>query len=43
MWAVVKTGTPCRSERTARYTQLFRVEEELGNTARYAERSFRKP
>ncbi|MDH5704353.1 MAG: enolase, partial [Aigarchaeota archaeon] len=39
----IKTGAPCRSERTAQYNQLFRIEEELGRSARYAGRSFRRP
>lgn len=39
----IKTGAPCRSERTAQYNQLFRIEEELGRTAKYAGRDFRKP
>jgi enolase len=28
-----------RSDRTAKYNQLFRIEEELGDMARYAGRS----
>lgn len=39
----IKTGAPCRSERTAQYNQLFRIEEELGKTAKYAGKNFRKP
>lgn len=39
----IKTGAPCRSERTAQYNQLFRIEEDLGDAARYAGRRFRKP
>jgi len=31
----IKTGAPCRSERTAKYNQLLRIEEELGKTAYY--------
>ncbi len=31
----IKTGSPCRGERTAKYNQLLRIEEELGNSARY--------
>jgi enolase len=31
----IKTGAPARSERTAKYNQLMRIEEELGDTARY--------
>jgi len=32
----IKTGAPCRSERVAKYNRLLRIEEELGNGARYA-------
>ncbi len=32
----IKTGAPARSERTAKYNQLLRIEEDLGETARYA-------
>jgi enolase len=32
----IKTGCPCRGERTAQYNQLLRIEEELGNKAVYA-------
>jgi enolase len=31
----IKTGAPSRGERTAKYNQLLRIEEELGETARY--------
>lgn len=31
----IKTGSLCRSERTAKYNQLLRIEEELGTQARY--------
>lgn len=31
----IKTGAPCRSERTSKYNQLLRIEEELGEQARY--------
>jgi enolase len=34
----IKAGAPTRSERTAKYNQLLRIEGELGNTARYARR-----
>jgi enolase len=34
----IKTGSLCRSERTAKYNQLLRIEEELGEAARYAGR-----
>lgn len=32
----IKTGAPCRSERLAKYNQLLRIEEELGDAAAYA-------
>lgn len=32
----IKTGAPCRGERTAKYNQLLRIEEELGKRAIYA-------
>jgi enolase len=32
----IKTGAPARSDRTAKYNQLLRIEEALGNDARYA-------
>lgn len=32
----IKSGAPCRSERLAKYNQLLRIEEELGQKARYA-------
>lgn len=35
----IKTGSLSRSDRTAKYNQLIRIEEELGDTARYAGRS----
>jgi enolase len=35
----IKTGAPCRGERTAKYNQLLRIEEELGNKARFAGKS----
>ena len=31
----IKTGAPSRSDRTAKYNQLLRIEEELGNDAAY--------
>jgi enolase len=35
----IKTGAPCRSDRVAKYNRLLRIEEELGEAARYAGRS----
>ncbi len=34
----IKAGAPCRGERTAKYNQLLRIEQELGRRARYAGR-----
>jgi len=31
----IKTGAPCRSDRVAKYNQLLRIEEELGDEARF--------
>jgi enolase len=31
----IKTGAPCRSDRVAKYNQLLRIEEELGEMAVY--------
>ena len=31
----IKTGAPSRSDRVAKYNQLLRIEEELGNVAQY--------
>jgi len=38
----IKTGAPCRGERTAKYNQLLRIEEELGAAAKYPGMAFRK-
>ena len=38
----IKTGAPARSDRNAKYNQLIRIEEELGEKARYLGREFRK-
>ena len=32
----IKTGAPCRSDRTAKYNRLLRIEEELGICAQYS-------
>ncbi|HZR81237.1 MAG TPA: phosphopyruvate hydratase [Candidatus Binatia bacterium] len=37
--ARIKTGAPARSERVAKYNQLLRIEEQLGDRARYAGRA----
>ena len=39
----IKTGAPARSERTAKYNELLRIEEELGKGATYAGKNFRSP
>lgn len=40
----IKTGAPCRSERLAKYNQLLRIEEELGEgNSVYAGAQFRDP
>ncbi|KAM9943535.1 hypothetical protein ACTFIT_006933 [Dictyostelium discoideum] len=38
----IKTGAPCRSERLAKYNQLVRINEELGENHNYAGLTFRK-
>jgi enolase len=35
---LIKTGAPARGERTAKYNQLLRIEEELGDAAQFAGR-----
>jgi enolase len=35
----IKTGSLARSDRTAKYNQLLRIEEELGAQASYAGRA----
>ena len=32
----IKAGAPCRTERTAKYNRLLRIEDELGKSARFA-------
>jgi enolase len=32
----IKTGAPCRTDRVAKYNQLLRIEEMLGEDAEYA-------
>ena len=39
----IKTGAPCRGERTAKYNQLLRIEAELGAAAKYPGATFRNP
>ena len=35
----IKTGSLSRSDRLAKYNQLIRIEEQLGNAARFAGKS----
>ena len=35
----IKTGAPCRGERTAKYNRLLRIEERLGSKARFPGKS----
>lgn len=37
----IKTGSASRSDRIAKYNQLLRIEEQLGNSARYLGKAFR--
>ncbi|KAK2114207.1 Beta-enolase [Saguinus oedipus] len=39
----IKSGAPCRSERLAKYNQLMRIKEALGEKAIFAGRKFRNP
>lgn len=39
----IKTGSPVRGERTAKYNRLLQIEEWLGTSAVYAGRNFRRP
>ncbi|TQE00925.1 hypothetical protein C1H46_013465 [Malus baccata] len=38
----IKAGAPCRGERLAKYNQLLRIEEELGDNAFYAGEEWRQ-
>ncbi|OFX67604.1 MAG: phosphopyruvate hydratase [Bacteroidetes bacterium GWE2_29_8] len=38
---LIKTGSACRSERIAKYNQLLRIEEMLGETAQYLGKGFK--
>jgi enolase len=38
----IKTGSASRTDRIAKYNQLLRIEESLGDTAKYAGRLFPK-
>lgn len=39
----IKSGAPCRSDRLAKYNQILRIEEELGDQAVFAGNHFHKP
>ena len=39
----IKSGAPCRSDRLAKYNQILRIEEELGDSAVFAGKLFRDP
>ncbi|MGA1509169.1 MAG: phosphopyruvate hydratase [Ilumatobacteraceae bacterium] len=39
----IKTGAPARSDRVAKYNQLLRIEEQLGDAARYRGRAALSP
>lgn len=39
----IKTGSLCRSDRVAKYNQLLRIEQELGDDARYVGRDALRP
>lgn len=39
----IKSGAPCRSDRLAKYNQILRIEESLGNKALFAGKAFRNP
>jgi enolase len=38
----IKTGAPCRSDRTAKYNQLIRIDEQLGEQAQYGGKFWNK-
>jgi len=38
---LIKTGSACRTDRIAKYNQLLRIEEQLGETATYLGRNFK--
>lgn len=39
----IKSGAPCRSDRLAKYNQILRIEEQLGDKAVFAGKAFRDP
>ena len=38
----IKTGAPARSDRVAKYNQLFRIEEQLGDRAEFGGKLWKK-
>jgi enolase len=38
----IKTGAPCRSDRNAKYNQLLRIAEELGDSAIYGKSTWNR-
>jgi enolase len=38
----IKTGAPCRSDRNAKYNQLIRIAEELGDAAEYGAQTWNR-
>jgi enolase len=38
---LIKTGSACRTDRVAKYNQLLRIEEQLGDTAKYLGKDFK--
>ena len=38
---LIKTGSACRTDRIAKYNQLLRIEEQLGDTAKYLGKDFK--
>jgi enolase len=39
----IKSGAPCRSDRLAKYNQILRIEQALGDKAIFAGEHFRNP
>ena len=38
---LIKTGSACRTDRIAKYNQLLRIEEQLGDSAKYLGTDFK--
>jgi enolase len=38
---LIKTGSACRTDRIAKYNQLLRIEEQLGDSAKYLGKDFK--